>query len=189
MQRRCFIISAGALLALGGCGDTDLVRQVEAGEFTPKHGDLAAITYRAVDDMLQASPTLERSGGPVVVMSIADIRDVDHSTPFGNIISDMIRTRLVQGGVSVTEMRLRSSVRLDRIDGELILGRNRRTLLPPPVAAEIVTGTYAVGQSDIYVSLKIVEPNDAHILAAADFVTPRTWNVEQLLTSSVTSVR
>jgi hypothetical protein len=188
---RCWCLIATVLtpLVLGGCGDTDLVRRVEAGEFTPKNGDLAAITYRAVDDMLEASPTLERSGGPVVVMSIADIADVDHSTPFGNIVADMIRTRLVQRGVSVTEMRLRSSVLLNRTDGELMLGRSRRTLLPPPVAAEVVTGTYALGQSDIYVSLKIVEPSDAHILAAADFVTSRTLNVEQLLTSSVSSAR
>ncbi len=189
MQYRFLVATAFTLLALGGCGDTDFVRRVEAGEFSPKSSNLEVVAYRAVDDMLAASPTLERSGGPVVVMSIADIRDVDHSTPFGNIVSDMIRTRLVQRGVSVTEMRLRSSVRLDRTDGELMLGRNRRTLLPSPVVAEVVTGTYALGQSEIYVSLKIVEANDAHILAATDFVTPRTWNVEQLLTGPVISVR
>jgi hypothetical protein len=189
MQCRFLIAAAFALFTLGGCGDTDFVRRVEAGEFTPQDSNLEAVAYRAADDMLAASPTLERSGGPVVVMSIADIRDVDHSTPFGNIVADMLRTRLVQRGVAVTEIRLRSSVRLDRTDGELMLGRNRRTLLPPPVAAEVVTGTYALGQSEIYVSLKIVEASDAHILAAADFVTPRTWNVEELLTGSVFSAR
>lgn len=189
MQCRSLIAAAVALLTLSSCGDTDFVRRVEAGEFSPQGSNLSAVAYRAVDDMLAASPALERSGGPVVVMSIADIRDVDHSTPFGNIVSDMIRTRLVQRGVQVTEMRLRSSVRLDRTDGELMLGRNRRTLLPPPIAAEVVTGTYALGQSEIYVSLKIVEAGDAHILAATDFVTPRTWNVEQLLTGPVASVR
>lgn len=189
MKRRSLIAAFSALLALGGCDDSPIARSMASGAWPVQGGDLAARAYRAVDDMLEASPTVQRSSGPVVVMSVADIGDVDRSTPFGNIVADMIRTRLVQRGVSVTEMRLRSSVRLNRTDGELMLGRNRRTLLPPPVAAEVVTGTYAVGHSEVYVSLKIVAAGDAHILAAADFVTPRSWNVEQLLIGSVASTR
>ena len=185
MTRWMILLAATASLALSGCAYTGVSDAMLAGTWPTAGVDLEPRTYRAVDEMLEASPTLERSGGPVVVMSVADIADVDHSTPFGNIVADMVRTRLVQKGVQVTEMRLRSSVRLNRTDGELMLGRNRRTLMPAPSAAEVVTGTYAVGSSQIFVSLKIVETNNARILAAADFVTPRSWNVEQLLTGAV----
>lgn len=182
---RCFAsLLVLGLFLLGGC--TSVADRMWMGSPGAGFGDR---TYRAVDDMLAASPTLTQSGGPVVVMTIADIANVDHSTPFGNMVADLVRTRLVQRGVSVTEMRMRSSVRLNPTDGELILGRNRRTLMPAPDAAEVVTGTYAVGNSEIYVSLKIIQTADAHILAAADFVTPRSWNVEQLLIGTVASAR
>jgi len=182
-------LTASMTLALGGCAYTGVAQSMISGAWPVEGGDLGARAYRAVDDMLEEAPSLARTGGPVVVASVADIADVDHSTPFGNIVADLVRTRLVQRGVSVTEMRLRSSVRLNRADGELMLGRNPRTLLAPPVAGEVITGTYAVGSSQIYVSLKIVETSGAHIVAAVDFVTPRTWNVEQLLAHTVASAR
>jgi TolB-like protein len=177
-----------AVLALAGCSD-EVVQRAEAGAFAPRPDRLDAITYRAVDEMLAAAPMLARAGGPVVVTSIADIGDIDRSTPFGNIVSDMVRTRLVQRGVAVTEMRLRASVLLQRTGGEFMLGRDRRALLAAPAAADVVTGTYAVGESAVYVSLKIVEAGDAHIVAAADFVAPLSWNVAHLLTREVGSGR
>ncbi|HEX2941472.1 MAG TPA: FlgO family outer membrane protein [Rhodopila sp.] len=141
-------------------------------------------TYTAVDSMLDRAPELLGNKGPLVVGSVEDIRDVNSSTPFGNIISEMVRTRLVQHGLRVTEMRVRSSVLLERASGELLLSRDKRALLPAPAAAEIVTGTYAVGSGKVYVSLKIINPSDGHIRAAADFVTDRTLDVDQLLTSA-----
>jgi len=189
MKRRHLLAALPATVMLAGCSYTDIGQSVISGTWPSQRSDLAARAYRAVDDMLAGAPTLQDRGGPVVVATIGDIGNLDHSTPFGNIVSDMIRTRLVQRGVAVTELRLRSSVRLGRSDGELMLGRNPHTLLPPPLAAEVVTGTYAVGSSDIYVSLKIVAAGDAYILAAADFEMPRTWNVDQLLGTSTASLR
>jgi FlgO protein len=176
-------------IAVGGCAYTGVADSMLAGTWPTEHSDLAPRAYSAVDEMLEEAPALPRSGAPVVVATISDITDVDHSTPFGNIIADMVRTRLVQRGLQVTEMRLRSSVRLNRTDGEVMLSRNPRALLRPPVAAEIVTGTYAIGHSQIFVSLKIIEADNARIVAAADFVTPRTWNIEQLLLGGVASAR
>ncbi|OYV36146.1 MAG: hypothetical protein B7Z80_16425 [Rhodospirillales bacterium 20-64-7] len=141
-------------------------------------------TYTAVDNMLDRAPDLLGNKGPLVVGSVEDIHDVNSSTPFGNIISEMVRTRLVQHGLRVTEMRVRSSVLLERTSGEMLLSRDKRALLPAPVAADIVTGTYAVGSSKVYVSLKIINPSDGHIKAAADFVTDRTLDVDQLLMTS-----
>jgi TolB-like protein len=131
--------------------------------------------------MLDGAPELLTNKGPMVVGSVEDIHDVNTSTPFGNIISEMIRTRLVQRGLRVMDLRVRSSVLLERTSGEMLLSRDKRSLLPPPVAADIVTGTYAVGSGKVYVSLKIISANDARIEAAADFVAERTFDVDQLL--------
>jgi len=169
------------LLVLTGC--TQLHDDVAFSSFTQEAADreLDARTYKAVDAMLDGTPDLLTTKGTVVVGSVEDIQDVNSSTPFGNIISEMVRSRLVQRGLTVTELRVRSSVLLERTNGELLLSRDRRALVPPPIAANIATGTYAVASGKVYVSLKIIGANDARIVAASDFVTERTPDVNRLL--------
>jgi FlgO protein len=84
----------------------------------------------------------------------------------------MVRMRLVQDGHTTAEMRLRSAVSFDKKQGEFLLSRNRRALMPPPNAAAIVTGTYAANFAKVYVSLKLISASDAHIMAGADFAVP-----------------
>jgi hypothetical protein len=97
---------------------------------------------------------------------------VERSSALGNIMADMIRTRIVQGGHTATEFRLRNSVNFNNDDGEFLLSRNRRALMQYPSAAAIVTGTYAASSEKVYVSIKLISATDAHILAGADFVMP-----------------
>ena len=78
----------------------------------------------------------------------------------------------MQDGHVTTEMRLRNAVSFNSKQGEFLLSRNRRALVPPPQAAAVVTGTYAVGYDRVYVSLKLISATDARIISAADFVVP-----------------
>lgn len=169
------------LLALAGCSQPN--NDIAFSTITQQAADrgLDARTYKAVDAMLAEAPELLTTRGPVVVGSVEDIHDVNSSTPFGNIISEMVRSRLVQRGLAVTELRVRSSVLLERTKGELVLSRDRRALVAPPIASNIATGTYAIASGKVYVSLKIIAANDARIIAASDFVADRTPDVNELL--------
>lgn len=161
-------------LALAGCaGDPKAPANgsVTMGASPYIRGDLGTLTYRAVDLLLAGSPDVS-GNTPLVVASVADVRDVETTSPLGNIVADMIRTRLVQDGHVATELRLRNAISFNRKEGEFMLSRNRRALMPPPNAAAIVTGTYAMGFEKVYVSLKLVSASDAHILAGADFAVP-----------------
>jgi hypothetical protein len=151
--------------------------------------DLRTCIYGTVDDMLNQSPLLVATGGPIVVGSIADIQDVNQTTPLGNTIAELVRSRLVQKGLTVTDLRLRARVRLDHAQGEMTLSRDMQAVVPPPIAAEIVSGTYAVGNGTIYVSLKVIAASDARIMAAGDFTLPRTADVDRLLLGSTVSLR
>jgi hypothetical protein len=161
-------------VAMTGCvGDPSAPANstVTAGASAYIRGDLATLTYRAVDLLLAATPDMQEDA-PLVVASIANVQDVNTSSPLGNIVADMVRTRLVQDGHVTTEMRLRSAVSFNSKEGEFLLSRNRRSLVPPPHAAAVVTGTYAVGLDKVYVSLKLISAADARIISAADFVVP-----------------
>ena len=65
-------------------------------------------------------------------------------------------------------------------DGEFLLSRDRRALMPAPAAAAVITGTHAASFGRVYVSLKLISANDLRIIAGADFVVPRQ-DVEGLL--------
>jgi FlgO protein len=169
-------------LAIIGCAnDSSLpaTSSVTLGASPSSRGELGTLTYRAVDLMLAGASDVTPTT-PLIVGSISDAQNLDRSSPLGNIVSDMIRTRLVQDGHTAQEIRLRSAIGFNRGEGEFLLSRNRRALMAPPSAAGIVTGTYAVGSDTIYVSLKLVSAADARIIAGADFVVP-LWDVQGML--------
>src|SRR5690242_14122211 len=67
---------------------------VTLGASPYSRGELGTLTYRAVDPMLAGAPEVTPTT-PLVVGSVADAQNVDRTSPLGNIVSDMIRTRLV----------------------------------------------------------------------------------------------
>jgi TolB-like protein len=143
------------------------------------HGDLGTLTYRAVDLMLASAPEV-KGDTPLIVASVSDVENMDKSSALGNIVSDMIRTRLAQDGHTASEVRLRSAISFYKGEGEFMLSRNKRALMPAPSAAAVVTGTYAADTDMLYVSLKLVSASDAHIISGADFAVP-LQNVWKLL--------
>ena len=134
-------------------------------------GDLGTLTYRAVDLLVAAAPQLTFKT-PIVVASISDTQDVEATSALGNIVSEMIRTRLAQDGYAPSEVRLRNEMNFAQGEGELMLSRERRALMPAGNAAAIVTGTYAASAEKVYVSIKLVSASDTRIIAGADFVVP-----------------
>ena len=177
------LVTTGALTACAYTGLSDAVLAADAARHAPT--DLSLVTYRAVDEMLSQNASLAPPGGPIAVGSIADIQDVNRTTPLGNAIAELVRSRLVQRHFDVDDLRVRSEVVLDKTQGELMLSRDRRVVRPPPAAAEIVSGTYAVGSGTVYVSLRIIAAGNAQIMAAADFMLPRSADVNQLLLTTV----
>jgi TolB-like protein len=162
------------VLAAAGCvGDPDVnaTSSVTIGAAPYVRGDIGTLTYRAVDLMLASAPEVG-AGTPLLVASIADTEHMETSSPLGNIVAEMIRTRLTQDGHATSEMRLRREVNFNKGEGEFLLSRNPRALMAPQAAAAVVTGTYAASFQKVYVSLKLVSATDAHIISAADFVVP-----------------
>ncbi len=161
--------------AVIGCAIVDpqrpAISSVTIGSSPYMRGDLGTLTYRAVDLMLASAPEVTPAT-PIIVVSIADAQNVDTTTPLGNIMADMIRTRIAQRGHTVSEIRLRSAISFNKGEGEFLLSRNRHALMPAPNAGAIVMGTYATSYSSVYVSVKIISAMDARIIAGADFVVP-----------------
>jgi TolB-like protein len=171
---RQFGLALPMTLAIAGCATdsgSEATSSVTIGASAYAIGDLSTLAYRAVDLILAAAPEVTGST-PIVVSSITDTQAINRGSAFGNILSDMIRTRLVQDGHTASEIRLRNTVSFHGDEGEFLLSRNRRALMRAPYAAAVVTGTYAASFDRVYVSIKLVSANDTHIISAADFVVP-----------------
>jgi hypothetical protein len=134
-----------------------------------------------VDEITSCLPPDVASAVPIIVSSVTDAQHVDQSSEFGNIVADFARTRLAQNGMIVSEPRLRSAMLLKTDQGEMMLGRNPVALVAPPTYSAILTGTYAVADANVYVSLKLIRADNAQIIAAADFVAKRYQDASNLL--------
>jgi TolB-like protein len=182
---RVHVIRGLILLTLSGCaiedGSPPARSSYSVGNYVVQERDPGRAAYGAVDQMLDAAPGRLNPNGTIIVGTIADIRDVERSSAFGNLISDYVRTRLVQRGEHVSQLSLRSSVKMSRYQGEMVISRNAKSVLRPAAASEIVTGTYAVGLTQVHVSLKIVSASTGLIIAAADFDLPRYLDANALL--------
>jgi len=173
-----------ALLGVTASGYADRTTNVATSRATELdaagEGTFGPLTYRAVDCILDAAPQVTPAT-PLVVASLSDVQNLDRSSPFGNIAADAVRSRLAQRGMLVSEIRMRSAMRLNPAQGEMMLSREAGALTRAPGAAAILTGTYAVGIRHVYVSLKLVSRADSRVIAAADFAVPRYADVDGLL--------
>lgn len=146
------------------------------------------LIYLAVDRLVAGAPSVSPST-PLLVATFTNAQRIENGSPFGNIVADMVRSRLVQRGMSVSEMRLRQSVRMTHDNGELLLSRDRRHLVQPRPYGAVVTGTYAVGTTNVLVSLKLVSATDGRIISAVDFGLPRHADVDAMLAPSQPQAR
>ena len=91
--RRAIYVGSLSLALIGCVRDPQVpaTSSVTLGSSPFVRGDLGSLTYRAVDLMLGSAPEVTPTT-PLIVASISDAENMDRSSAFGNMVSDMIRT-------------------------------------------------------------------------------------------------
>ncbi|MBU0747500.1 MAG: hypothetical protein KKG67_11940 [Gammaproteobacteria bacterium] len=138
-----------------------------------------AANHHAADMLLQGAP-LDRDHA-VLVATLVNVDRLSDSSRLGRIFSEQIAGRLVQRGLSVTELKMRESVAMQREQGELLLSRELRDVSRAHDAQAVVVGTYAVSSTILYVSIKLVKPDGNLVVAAHNYAVPMDDNVRALL--------
>jgi TolB-like protein len=180
MLRRRHLLIALPVLGLAACEAPRGESSVREGSAPSRGTEIGRLTFNAVDRMLAAAPGI-LADTPFIVATVADVADLNTAAPFGNLIAELMRARLTQRGMNVTDQRVRSGLRMDRREGELILSREPSALLRAPQAGAIATGTYAAAGDYVYVSLQVVSATDGRILAASSYAVPRWPDAAGLL--------
>jgi TolB-like protein len=170
------------LLALALCAGCATV----SGRSTPEADDLLIQSnYRAVDQLLARIPpalALNRQQ-PVVVASLVNIDDLN-SSRLGRTISEQLATRLTQSGYSVVELKLRESIFVKQMQGELLLSRELRDITRTHKAQAVLVGTYAEANGQVYLTIKLVGVADNIVISAQDYLLPLNYSLRSLLWSS-----
>ena len=142
-------------------------------------GDLVGSSYAAADALLERAVVDVRA--PVLVATLVDLDRLEQSSRFGRVVSEQLAGRLVQRGLPVPELRLRSSVALVPQEGQMLLSRELREVSRAHAAQAVVVGTYAVGSRQVFVSLKLVRPEGNTTVAAYDYALPLGEELRALL--------
>lgn len=175
---------AATLLALpmllAGCSTPDPL-DANAASATRSSAALVGASYKAGDALLAQLGGKLAPGQPLLMATIVNIDALDQSSTLGRLVSEQIATRMVQGGVSMVEMKLRNNVYLKRDQGELMLTREIGQVAQTHHAQAIVVGSYAESRDVVFINVKVIQPTTNHVLAGYDFTLAKDGIVRPML--------
>ena len=142
-------------------------------------GSVMDASYRAADALLERA--VLDPVQPVMVATLVSVDQLNESSRLGRLVSEQLAGRMVQRGVRVTEIKLRETLALRQDQGALLLSRELREVSRSHQAQAVVVGTYAVSARQVFVSLKLVQPEGNVVVAAHDYAMALDDDVRTLL--------
>ncbi len=145
-----------------------------------------AIKYDMIDANHKAAQKLltdanVSKGTSIIMATVVNIDDIEKSSTLGRQISEHVASYCVQSGMNVVEMKFRENIYIKQNEGELMLTREIGKLARSHSANAVIVGTYAVADSVIYVTLKMVDPNTNVVMSAADYTLPLNYDTTEML--------
>ena len=167
-----------SLLVLGGCA-TDNASRSQYVKEDVKDADIIALSH-AVARALAKDAGLAK-GDAIIVASFADINALDTSSPFGRIVSQQVASALSGLKYHVIELLLRDNVYIKTREGEFLLSRQIKNLVSKHDAVAVLTGAYAVGSRNVYVTAKLIRTRDNVVLSAHYYNLPLGPDTRKLI--------
>jgi TolB-like protein len=132
---------------------------------------VAKRTYSAVENLIEKSQVVIDRNSPLLVSTIVNVNKLEESSGPGRMITEQISGRIVQLGYKTIEPKLRNGLTIQG-SGELILSRDIKLLKSSFPAQAVVSGTYAVGNDQVSINLKLIELSEGRILSSTDYTLP-----------------
>lgn len=120
-------------------------------------------------------------GKPLIVASFVNINDLSESSPLGRSISQQFATVFTTNGYRMIEMLLRKNVYIKQDSGEFLLSRELKNISHDHHAQAVIVGTYAVGETQVYVTAKVINADSGVVISAHDYSIPIDKDTKALL--------
>lgn len=154
---------------LSGCSKFNCTRlEKYLGEET----DLIAFSYIVADELTEAAfPPLtpHDPARPLLVTTFVDNNDLTQTSHLGRILQEHIRSRLVQLGYTVKDIKMTGKLLIEPKSGETILSRDLQKIKPVARGQAILVGTFSISNRTLYVSARFVNPVDNSIVSSNDY--------------------
>jgi len=135
----------------------------------------------AANNLIRMAGDEIRPGANIIAASFASIDDLTQSSSFGRVASQQLVSQLTAAGYSVKEMLLRNNVYISPTEGDFLLSRSVSDISTQHDAQVVLVGTYAVGDSNVFVTAKLIRTTDSVIVASHDYAIPYTRDMRTLL--------
>lgn len=185
MKKSSFLVLFALLLA--GCASDGPKNPPisHAVPVDPPSGSLMLTANTYAGDVLSAE-LLQRigSGSGILAATMADMEDLDDSSPFGRTSMQQVGSRVAQHGFKVLDVRLTDAMRMDLRKGEFMLSRDTARILAKEYNAHaVLVGLYSRSDDKIFVSVRAIRLDDAAIIGAYEYWLPREGDVRAMLTN------
>lgn len=156
-------------LSLSGCtyfNGTRLEGYVGADE------NLISLSYKISEELEEnAVPQLmpRNPDQPLLTTTFVDNNDLTKTSPFGRILQEHITSRFVQLGYTVKEIKLRNNLLIKPKSGEIMLSRDVNMINPSLSAQAILVGTYSYTNRIMYISARLINPENSTIVSSVDY--------------------
>lgn len=148
---------------------------------TVEDSDIIAASYTATDTLLnQALPKINPNSR-LLITTVANIDNLDDSSSLGRLIGEHLSARVAQLGFKAIEIKFQHSITTIAETGEFILTRELREMPETQNADAVIAGTYAVGQSTVYITLKLLDYRTSQVLSSYAYTLPIGPNTHALL--------
>ena len=157
------------LLLLSGCAAFNETRLEDS---LGRDVDLIDFANEIADDLIgQAFPPLlpRQPNLPVLTTTFVDNNELEKTSHFGRLLQEHLAARLVQLGYTVKEIKLRPDLVIEPQSGETVLSRHLALLKETQPAQAILVGTTSMAQRTLYISARLINPQDATIIAARSY--------------------
>ncbi|PID66950.1 MAG: hypothetical protein CR975_00660 [Gammaproteobacteria bacterium] len=177
-----YLLLAIMSTVIAGCAAPDIFNEKGSQPIHKvKDGDMIGATHRAADALTTQAGYLKTDLKPVLITSVANITNLNTSSAFGLMVSEQIGSRISQFGFPVVDVRTRKDIKVREKTGEFMLSRDIRKISRQHAAGAVLMGTYAAGRDKVFVSTRLVRPEDNRILASYDFYLPMGPDVSRMV--------
>jgi TolB-like protein len=180
---KILILLFGFMAILSGCAQKSYsIPNVYLETQSP----ITAASYRAVDKLLlNQNPTIGSMATPdsnvsILVSTLVNVNSLSNSNAFGRLVAEQMAGRIAQHQIKVNEVKLRGKLFIDN-GGEFLLSRELKDISSKQNADLVMVGTYAIGGSQVYVSVKLVRADDSRVSSSYNFSVEKTRDIQGLL--------
>jgi hypothetical protein len=158
-----------AALSLSGCtvfNGTQLEGVLGADEnlVTLSYTIAKKLEESAVPRLMPRNPDM-----PLLITTFVDNNDLTRTSHFGRVLQEHITSRFVQLGFTVKEIKLRDNLLIRPKSGEMMLSRDVNAIHPSVSAQAILVGTYSFANRTMYISARLINPENSTIISSVDY--------------------